>query len=224
MKKAIVLTVALLAPLGPWAGTASNAWAQQSVDRSAAKPVPGAADPAKMGAPAAEGAKGAGAASLVDSKTFIIGPEDVLGIRVWREPELSGQFVVRPDGKISLPLVNEVQAAGLTPEQLSGGIVQSLSRYMNRPEVSVSVMAVNSRKYYIQGEVQKPGAYPLVVPTTVLEALVNAGGFREFANTKKIRILRNGKEQLKFNYKDVTRGKHTEQNIQLQPGDQIIVN
>jgi polysaccharide biosynthesis/export protein len=156
-------------------------------------------------------------------KSYVIGPEDHLAVRVWREPELSGQFMVRPDGRISLPLVNEIQAAGLTPEQLASSIALSLARYMNHPEVSIAVAQVNSRKFYIQGEVQKPGAYSLAVPTTVLEALVNAGGFREFANTKKITILRGGKNVLKFNYKDVTRGKNTEQNVLLQPGDQIIV-
>jgi polysaccharide biosynthesis/export protein len=199
----------------------SGAAAQQSKSRKA--PAAVGTDPAKMAAPKATPGTGAGAPAAVDTKTFVIGPEDGLSVRVWREPELSGNFVVRPDGKISLPLVNEIQAGGLTPEQFAAAITQSLSRYMNRPEVSVSVTAVNSRKYYIQGEVHKPGAYPLVVPTTVLEALVNAGGFREFANTKKITILRNGKDRLRFNYKDVTRGKHTEQNVLLQPGDQLIV-
>ena len=160
----------------------------------------------------------------VDPKTFIIGAEDILAVWVWREPELSGQFTVRPDGRISLPLVNEIVAAGQTPEQLTASIARGLSKYMNRPEVAVVVTQVNSRKYYIQGEVSHPGAYPLVVPTTVLEALPNAGGFREFANTKKIIILRNGKERLQFNYRDVIKGKHTEQNVVLQPGDQIIVN
>lgn len=183
-------------------------------------------DPAKMAAPprAADPSAKAGPAQPVDAKSFIIGAEDVLVIRVWREPELSGNYTVRPDGKISLPLVGELQVAGLTPEELSGAVGKSLTRYINRPEVSVAVQQVNSRKYYIQGEVQRPGAYPLVVPTTVLEALVNAGGFREFANTKKIVILRGGKKRLMFNYRDVTKGKHPEQNIQIQPGDQIIVN
>jgi len=119
--------------------------------------------------------------------------------------------------------VNEIQASGLTPKQLEKALTDGLAKFINQPEVTVQVTTVNSRKYYIQGEVQRPGAYPLVVPTTVLEALVNAGGFREFANTKKITVLRNGRERMRFNYKDVTRGKHPEQNIQLQPGDQIIV-
>ena len=178
-------------------------------------------DPAKMAAPKPEG-RHAEAGGVVDPKAFVIGPEDVLAIRVWREPELSGQFVVRPDGKIAIPLVNEVMAAGLTPEQLALAIESGLDKYMRSPEVTISVMQVNSRKYYMQGEINKPGSYPLVVPTTVLEALVNAGGFREFANSKKIRILR-GKDQLKFNYKEVTRGKNLGQNVLVQPGDQIIV-
>ncbi len=158
----------------------------------------------------------------IDTKTYVIGPEDVLNVSVWREAELSRQVIVRPDGKINLPMVNEVTAAGLTPQQLSGSIAQGLQKYIREPEVNVSVQQVNSKKYYIQGEVNKPGSYPLVVPTTVLEGLGNAGGFHDFANVKKIIILR-GTERLKFNYKDVTHGKHMEQNILLQPGDEIIV-
>jgi len=160
--------------------------------------------------------------SPVDPKVYVIGPEDLLQVRVWREAELSGQFPVRPDGKISLALVNEIQAAGLTPEQLSAAIAQGLGKYMTQPEVSVSVLQVNSKKYFIIGEVQKPGSFSLTVPTTALEALVNAGGFREFANTKKIVILRKGQRH-KFNYKEVIAGKKMEQNILLESGDQIIV-
>ncbi|HZT33595.1 MAG TPA: polysaccharide biosynthesis/export family protein [Bryobacteraceae bacterium] len=158
----------------------------------------------------------------LENKAYIIGAEDVLMVRVWREAELSGQISVRPDGKISLPLIGEIQAAGLTPESLAASISHSLTKYMNHPEVTVGVIQVNSKRYFIQGEVQKPGAYPLAVPTTVLEALVNAGGFRDFANTKKIRVMR-GSQVFKFNYKEVTQGKHLEQNILLQAGDQIIV-
>jgi polysaccharide biosynthesis/export protein len=160
--------------------------------------------------------------SGVDPHAYIIGAEDVISIRVWREPENSGNFTVRPDGKVSVPLVGEIQAAGLTPEQLSESIAASLERVMVHPEVTVGVEKVNSKKYYIQGEVNKPGSYPLVIPTTILEALVNAGGFREFANTKKIVILR-GTERLKFNYHQVTHGKNMVQNVLLKPGDQIIV-
>jgi polysaccharide export outer membrane protein len=226
MIRTIALAMTALLPLGCGLTAAPQQEKPPAVDPRPGDPTPRAGvetDPAKMGAPS-KTTEPAAKALPVDTKTFVIGAEDVLAIRVWREPELSGTYTVRPDGKISIPLVNEVQAAGLTPEQLSASITQSLTRYINRPEVSTAVQQVNSRKYYIQGEVQRPGAYPLVVPTTVLEALVNAGGFREFANTKKIIILRNGKERLTFNFKDVTKGKNTHQNILLQPGDQIIVN
>lgn len=165
---------------------------------------------------------GSAKAAETDAATYEIGPEDLLLIRVWREPELSGQFPVRPDGFISLPLVNEVQAAGITPERLSAAIAKGLGRYMTQPEVSVAVLQVNSKKYFIIGEIQKPGSYPLTVPTTVLEALVNAGGFRDFANPKKIVVMR-GNERFKFNYKEVIAGKKLEQNILLESGDQIIV-
>jgi polysaccharide export outer membrane protein len=170
-------------------------------------------------APAAAAATETG----VDPKLFVIGAEDVLLIRVWREPELSGQVTVRPDGKITLQLLNEVQAAGLSPEKLAQNISEGLTaKYMNKAEVSVSVLHVNSRKYFIQGEVGRPGVYPLLVPTTILEALVHAGGFRDFANQKKITIMRKG-ERLHFNYKDVIKGKNASQNITLEPGDLIIV-
>ncbi|MEX2263981.1 MAG: polysaccharide biosynthesis/export family protein [Bryobacteraceae bacterium] len=176
-------------------------------------------DPPPGETPAAESVA---PASAVDPKSYVIGPEDILAVRVWREPELSGQFPVRPDGKISLQLVNEIQAAGLTPEKLSGTIAEGLSKYMTRPEVSVAVLTVNSKKFYISGEVNRPGVFPLLNRTTILQALTNAGGFRDFANTKKIVVLR-GSERFKFNYKDVIKGKKMEQNIQLENGDHIVV-
>jgi polysaccharide export outer membrane protein len=179
-------------------------------------------EPAKAGAEPAVEVKPASNAAAVDPKAYVIGAEDVISIRVWREPENSGNFVVRPDGKVSVPLIGEVKAAGLTPEQLSASISEGLQKVMVHPEVTVGVERVNSKKYYIQGEVNKPGSYPLVIDTTVLEALVNAGGFREFANTKKIVILR-GSDRMKFNYHEVTKGKNMEQNILVKNGDQIIV-
>ena len=189
-----------------------------AVTASAAAP---ASDPVKLAKPNASGEK-VSSGTPIDSNTCVVGAEDVLAISVWHEPELTRQVVVRPDGKITLPLVNELPAAGLTAAQVSESIAQALLKYMNAPEVNVSVQQVNSKKYYIQGEVLKPGAYPLVVPTTVMEGLANAGGFKDFANTGKIVILR-GSERLKFNYKEVRNGKRLEQNTLLQPGDQIIV-
>lgn len=158
----------------------------------------------------------------VDPKTYVIGAEDILVVRVWREPDLSGTVAVRPDGKMTLPLVGEVQAAGLTPEKLQESVTEALLKFMNRPQVMVSVQSVQSKKYYISGEINKPGSFPMVVPTRVLEALSHAGGFKDFANTKKIVILR-GSERLKFNYKEVVEGKNTKQNIFLESGDHIIV-
>jgi polysaccharide export outer membrane protein len=185
---------------------------------------PAAAEKQESKEPADPGAKAtkSESSSTADLKAFVLGTEDVIMIRVWREPELSGQFVIRPDGKISLPLVNEIQAAGMTPEKLAENIAEGLSKVMKRPEVSVSVQQVNSRKYFIQGEVFRTGAFPLIGPTRVLEALSNTGGFKDFANTKNIIILR-GDQRLKFNYKEVIQGKKTEQNIFLERGDQIIV-
>jgi polysaccharide export outer membrane protein len=164
---------------------------------------------------------GRGGAPIID-QAYVIGAEDILDISVWHEAELTRQVVVRPDGKITIPLAGELTAAGLTLPQLSSAITEGLKKYIITPEVNVAVQAVNSKKYWVQGEVLKPGPYPLVVPTTVMEGLSNAGGFKDFANLKKITILR-GKERLLFNYKDFRGGKHLEQNILLQPGDQILV-
>jgi len=163
-------------------------------------------------------------AAPLDYRSYIIGAEDVLLIRVWRDAEISGPVVVRPDGKITLQLLGEMQAAGLTPEALTQVIFDGMSKLktLEKSEVTVTVTGVHSKKYYLQGEVLKPGAFPLLIPTTVLEALVNAGGFRDFANQKKIVILR-GSTRFKFNYKEVIAGKKLEQNIFLHPGDQIIV-
>jgi polysaccharide biosynthesis/export protein len=162
------------------------------------------------------------AGAPVDPNTYIIGPEDILMVRVWREPDMSGPVSVRPDGKVTLTLGGEVQAGGLTPQQLGKKITDVLINYINNPQVTVSVQQVNSKRYYISGEVGRVGGFPLVMPTTVLEAMTNAGGFREFANTKKIVILR-GTKRLYFNYKDVIKGKNLEQNILLENGDHIVV-
>ena len=159
----------------------------------------------------------------VDPNAYVIGAEDVLFIRVWRDQELSGQVVVRPDGKVTLQLLGEVQAAGMTPASLTKVIRDGLAeKYLNKPEVTISVLQVNSKKFYLQGELNRPGPYPLLVPTTILEALVNAGGFRDFANQKKIFVMRGG-QRYYFNYKDVIKGKNMDQNIQLQNGDIIVV-
>jgi polysaccharide export outer membrane protein len=173
-------------------------------------------------APAAEAAKPAAGATGTDAKTYVIGAEDVLLIQVWHEQELTKSYVVRPDGKITMPLAGELQAANLTPEKLAASVVEALSKDIVHPEVTVSIQQVNSKKYFMMGEVARTGSFPLVVPTTVMQALMNAGGFRDFAKKNKIVIIR-GANRYYFNYNDVSKGKHREQDIQLEPGDQIIV-
>ncbi len=158
----------------------------------------------------------------VDIHKYVIGAEDLLFIQVWREPDFTRQVIVRPDGNISLPLIGEVQAAGLTPEQFGAKLHEALTKLINNPDVSVSVLEVNSKRYYIDGQVGRPGLYRLITPTTVLEALSESGGFREFANPKKVRILR-GTKTFRFNYKEVIQGKKMAQNIYLENGDHIIV-
>jgi polysaccharide export outer membrane protein len=173
-------------------------------------------DPAKMAA--------AGVPVGTADQSYVIGAEDVLGIQVWGDPRLSGSFLVRPDGRISMNLIGEIVVAGLTPSQLEKAVSDQLKakEILNKPQVTVQVTQINSKKYYLQGEIKAPGSHPLVVPTTVLVALVNAGGFNDFANKKKIEIIR-GKQRFRFNYNDVIKGKHTEQNIYLEPGDIIVV-
>jgi len=157
---------------------------------------------------------------------YKIGPQDLLRIDVWKELEISRTAPVRPDGKISLPLLNDVQAAGLTPMQLAAVISDGLKKYITNPQVTVSVAEINSRRIYVTGEVLKAGAFPLLPNMTVLQALSSSGGFSQFARVKNIYVLR--KEEGKdvkhpFNYKDVVSGKKPEQNILLQPGDVIVV-
>ncbi|MGQ9635159.1 MAG: polysaccharide biosynthesis/export family protein [Bryobacteraceae bacterium] len=159
----------------------------------------------------------------VDPNTYVIGAEDVLRILVWREPELSGQYLVRPDGMITLPLLKrDIKAGGLTPKQLEIEITKAYEEFITKPSVTVSVATVNSKKYFIIGGVNRPGQYPLVVPTTVLQALAIAGGLREFADARNIVIIR-GPKRYKFNYRDVIRGRNMVQNIYLESGDIITV-
>ncbi len=167
-----------------------------------------------------EAAQGTGSAP-----DYVIGADDVLHISVWKEPDLSEQLPVRPDGKISMPLLNDVQAAGLTPLQLKDSITEKLKKYMADPRVTVVVLAMNSRRIFVTGEVVHSGPINLLPHMTVLQALAQAG-FTQFANPKAIYLLRteNGKqEKLPFNYKEVVKGNHPEENILLKPGDTLVV-
>lgn len=164
--------------------------------------------------------------AATDDPNYSIAPEDVLTIDVWKEPEISRTVPVRRDGKISLPLLNDVQAAGLTPTQLGSAIVERLRATIVHPQVTVIVAQMSSLRVYILGQVNRGGAYPLVPDMTVMQALSIAGGFTPYANVKKIHVIRteSGTDKMfPVNYKEVSSGRKTEQNIRLKPGDTIVV-
>jgi polysaccharide biosynthesis/export protein len=164
--------------------------------------------------------------AVANDSMYQIGAQDVLNVSVWKEPDLSGPVPVRPDGMISLPLINDVQASGLTPMQLSDLLSTKLKKYLAEPRVTVIVTAMNSQRIYILGEVSRPGAFPLLPNMTALQALSSAGGFTQFADMKNIYVLRNdnGRQQkFPLNYKEVVKGARPEQNIPLKPGDTIVV-
>jgi polysaccharide biosynthesis/export protein len=186
------------------------------------KPEAPAADPAKMAVPGAS-AKAQNLAQ-VDEKTYVIGAEDGLHLLVWGQTGMSGTYSVRPDGRISIPLVGEFKASGKTPEELASEIAERMRSQdiLRNPNVTIGLQEVRSKMIYISGEVNRPGRYPITKPTNVLQALVNAGGFKDFANQKNI-VIQRGLERFKFNYKEVIQGKHVDQNILLQPEDHIIV-
>jgi polysaccharide export outer membrane protein len=157
---------------------------------------------------------------------YVIGGQDVLDVSVWKEPEVSRVVPVRPDGKISLPLLNDVQAAGLTPAALAAQITDSLKKYVTNPQVTVIVTTINSQRVYLLGEVTRAGAFPMIPGMTVLQAISSGGGFTQYARTKGIYVLRNenGKQvKYLFNYKEVINGKKPEQDIVLKAGDTIVV-
>ena len=165
--------------------------------------------------------------SKVQDDSFVIGNDDVLSVNVWKEPEISKSVPVRSDGKISLPLVGEVQAAGSTPLKLEQEIATRLKNYISEPEVTVMVQQVNSQKFNILGQVNKPGSFPLINSPTVLDAIALAGGFRDFAKQKSIYLLRQNPDgtetRMPFNYKEVVKGRNAAQNVKLQPRDTIVV-
>ena len=157
---------------------------------------------------------------------YVIGVDDKLSIVYWKDKDMSADVVVRPDGKIALPLLNEVTAAGLTPGQLRERLTEESRRYVEDANIIVVVMQINSRRVFITGEVNKPGPYPLAGPTTVLQLIAMAGGLRDYANGKNILIMRNENSRpvsMVFSYKDVIARKNLKQNIELKPGDTVVV-
>jgi polysaccharide biosynthesis/export protein len=166
-------------------------------------------------------------ATKAHDDSFVIGNDDVLAINVWKEPDISRSIPVRSDGKISLPLVGEVQATGRTPLKLEQDIAARLKNYIGEPEVTVIVQQINSQKFNILGQVNRPGSYPISNSATVLDAIALAGGFHDFAKQKSIYVLRQNPDgsqaRLRFNYKEVVKGENPAQNIKLQPRDTIVV-
>ena len=157
---------------------------------------------------------------------YVIGVDDVLAVLFWREKDLSGDVVVRPDGKITLPLLNDVQAAGLTPEDLRVALTTAATKYVAEPNVTVVVRQINSRRVFITGQIGKPGPYTVTPGLTVMQLIALAGGLTEFADSKNIIIMRteNGKPlAYRFNYKEVLDRKKLQQNIELKPGDTVVV-
>ena len=200
--------------------------------KSPAPPEVVKAEAPKVNPSASDLASGTGLA--VDTKTFVIGPEDIIFVSVWREEALSGQYGVRPDGKITMNLIRDIQAAGLTPDKLGANITEALGEFLNKPEVVVKVLQINSRRYSLTGEVNRSGAYPLVLPITIFDALSGAGGFRDFANKKDVLVVR-GDQRLHFDYEAYVKGKKTkggkgskgskgkDDNFLIENGDTIIV-
>lgn len=192
--------------------TAVTSLAQQRQPAPTAAPRPGAPPAAATASSAPPG--------------YTIGPEDVIGVLFWREPEMTGDHTVRPDGRITLPLIGDLPAAGMTPEALRSQIQTAAEKFLTDANVSVVVRQLNSRKVFITGEVNTPGSYPLTGPRSVLQLIALAGGLTDFADSKNISIMRDERGQVrsfKFNYNDVSKGRKLEQNIQLLPGDTVVV-
>jgi len=195
-------------------------------DGSSGNPASSTAAPDQQSTEAKPGTEAKPAAQAGDD-TYIIGPDDLLAINVWKEPEISRSLPVRSDGRISLPLIGEVQAAGETPRQLKEAIAKKLQSYISEPDVAVIVQEIRSHRFNVLGQVNHPGAFLLTSTTTVLDAIAVAGGFKDFAKQKSIYVLRQNADgtqsRLPFNYKDVVKGKNIEQNVKLQPRDTVVV-
>ncbi len=203
--------------ISTWIGAtiASVSPAAQTVAESSTAAPPAVSAPAPLRGQA-----------IVAPPDYVFGPRDVLGVVFWREPDLSTDVVVRPDGMITLPLLNDVQAAGLKPTDLRDILNKAAEAFVEHPEATVVVKEINSRKVFITGQVARPGAYDLPGPTTVVQLIAMAGGLNEFADDRRIAILRIERGyamSYAFNYREVARRINLRQNIPLLPGDTVIV-
>jgi polysaccharide biosynthesis/export protein len=198
----------------------------QTPRQAAPQPPPQTRPAAPAPVPAPATAPATAPAGVMPPADYVIGADDVLEVIVWREKDLSAEVKVRPDGKVSLPLVNDIQAGGLTPEGFRAAVTTAVTKFVEAPSVTVIVKQINSRQVFVMGEVVKPGTYPLTAPTTVLQLLAQAGGPTPYAKTDEIGVMRtvDGKTTRHlFNYKEVARGRKIEQNIVLRPGDTVII-
>lgn len=193
---------------------------------------PAAQSPAAGSAVSVVQPSGSGGVGLAESSAaaipsgYVIGADDVLSIVFWREKDMSSEVTVRPDGRVTLPLLNDIVAAGLTPEQLRDNVAAAAKKFVEDPNPTVIVKEINSRRVFITGQVEKSGPYPLNSTTTLLQLIAMAGGLREFAQGKNITLLRheNGRQVVySFNYRDVLNRKNLDQNIELKPGDTVVV-
>ena len=221
MRTSLVVAVLLLAVVAPeeLALAAQTPTGGSAPQAAAQQPAP-ARKPAAPGQPPAP-------TGVTPPPGYVIGPEDVLAVVFWREKDLSvDETVVRPDGMITLPILNDVKAAGLTPEELRKAVEEAAGRYVQEPNATVVIKAINSRRFFITGMVNKPGPYGLGGPTTILQAIAMAGGLQDFAKENDIVLMRQDGAKTatyKFRYKDVIKGKNLQQNIEVRPGDTIVV-
>jgi polysaccharide export outer membrane protein len=193
---------------------------EPAVSLSPAMPVAPPADPGKM----AETPGAKTPAANVDVSTFVLGVEDQISVQMWDEPKFNGNYAIRPDGKINMPLIGEIQAAGLTPMELQEVIDKAALTQLRTPRCTVNVTGVHSKHIYFDGDGVSTGAMDLTIPMHLLEAISARGGFKDFADKKHIKILRNGKLYKTVNYKDLISGKHPDANIMLEDKDHVIVN
>lgn len=221
MKTPLLLVLALLV-----ASTAAAQSTQKPAPQPPPQPRPSSTKPAEPAPTTPAPPAPAQAAGVSPPADYVIGPDDVLEVIVWREKDLSTDVKVRPDGKVSLPLLNDVHASGLTPEAFRKVVTDAAAKFVADPNVTVIVKQINSRVVFVLGEVQKTGPFPLTAPTTVLQLLALAGGPTPYAKTDEIAVMRtvDGKTTRHlFNFKEVVRGRKIEQNMMLRPGDTVIV-
>jgi polysaccharide export outer membrane protein len=217
---AILSFLALLSAVADRTEVAAQVQQSTAAGAATVQPSPGATPASGGGAPRPASPR------VEVPAEYVIGPEDVLGINFWRDADMTGDVTVRPDGRITLPLIGDINAVGLTPEALKAEITTAAKKLIEDPSVTVIVRAINSRKVFITGQVATPNAYPLTRDLTVMQLITLAGGLTEYADKKNITVLRNeaGRQQtFKFNYGDVSKGKNLAQNIVLRPGDTVVV-